>query len=129
MNREKLPSIWVYGGIYLGEGDFSIIYGENKDENLTINKYLVYTETVGQYTGINDSKDKMIFTDDILLNCNGDIGIIKFGAFYDTELGVDIYGYYWNNNSVVNEGVLLDENWSCNIIIGNIFDNMDLLYK
>ena len=52
MAGEKLPGIWVYGGIFPGTGDYSVIYGDT-DMNLsavTVEKHIVWSDTVGQFT-------------------------------------------------------------------------------
>lgn len=70
MDGSKVPGNWVYGGICQGRGDFSIIYGSESDsanENFaTKNKHVVYTNTVGQYTGQEDAKRVKIFENDIV---------------------------------------------------------------
>ena len=50
---EKLPGNWVYGGIFPGTGDYSIIYGGETEKDLE--RHVVYSETVGQYTGLHDA--------------------------------------------------------------------------
>lgn len=72
MRGDKLPAQWVYGGILMGGGDFSIIYGSADPDNInaaTIEKYCVYTDTIGQFTGREDNSNppKKIFEGDILL--------------------------------------------------------------
>lgn len=53
MAGEKQPGIWVYGGIFPGTGDYSVIYG-GTTENV-IEKHVVYSDTVGQFAGFYDS--------------------------------------------------------------------------
>lgn len=54
MNGEKVPGNWVYGGICQGRGNFSVMYGYQNGEQSSINKFVVYTDTVGQSTGLTD---------------------------------------------------------------------------
>ena len=61
MDGSPVDSNWVQGGVALGKGSFSIIYTYDP-----IDKYPVYTDTVCQYTGVDDMNGKRIFTKDIL---------------------------------------------------------------
>jgi len=59
-----LPGIWVAGGVFpQNKGyDYAIIYQQNPK----VEKYVVHADTIGQYTGINDSLSNFIFEDDII---------------------------------------------------------------
>lgn len=59
-----LPGIWVAGGVFpQNKGyDYAIIYQQNPK----VEKYVVHADTIGQYTGINDSLGNFIFEDDII---------------------------------------------------------------
>ena len=120
MNGEKVPSNWVYGGICLGKGAFSIIYDYMDEEGeKPIEKHVVYTDTVGQYTGLTDKNGKKIFEGDIIkadnwLHQNMKIYTIVFedSGFYAKHKDEDC----WNFDHLENIE-----------IIGNIYDNPELL--
>jgi uncharacterized phage protein (TIGR01671 family) len=128
MNGEKVPSNWVYGGIFQGTGDFSVIYGADK-ENFTgadLGKHTVYTDTVGQYTGLTDKNGKKIFEGDIH-EIENFFFVVKYGKYRDYETGKDGYGWYFEYiHRKGCEGFDGTENEYVNII-GNIHDNPELL--
>ncbi len=118
LNGEKIKSNWVYGGIFPqnGDGDFAIIYQREP----TIEKYPVYADTVGQYTGLTDKNGTKIFEGDIVKY--GDTvhnvvfeqrnGTAYFGLVYST-LETLSFGYYQDLKQIE--------------VIGNIYDNPELL--
>lgn len=118
LNGEKIKSNWVYGGIFPqnGDGDFAIIYQQKP----TVEKYPVYADTVGQYTGLTDKNGTKIFEGDIVKY--GDTvhnvvfeqrnGTAYFGLVYST-LETLSFGYYQDLKQIE--------------VIGNIYDNPELL--
>lgn len=124
MNGEKVPSNWVYGGICHGKGDFSIIYGWMDDEReAPIDKFVVYTDTVGQYTGLTDKNGKKIFEGDIVMGLFLHSSPVKSVVSFQDGA----FGLLWERAGV-------ETFWAftsiCNVeyeVIGNIHDNPDLL--
>lgn len=126
MDGTPVESNWVYGGVLQGTGDHSIIYQTEPD----IEKKVVYTDTLGQYTGLTDKNGTKIF--------EGDIVKFKHGGEFDKTI------YYRNYvvefiNTYVTYGLRL-RNGSIHFpfkkatasqhdaeIIGNIYDNPELM--
>lgn len=118
MAGEPLPSIWKYGGVSQYGGGAMIYQAEPK-----IEKFPVYGDTVGQYTGLRDKNGERIFEGDILSAHFDD-------AFPDEETRgwVCWHDYGWH----IRIGAHLDtleSDWVSHYfeIIGNIHDNPELL--
>ena len=140
MAGEKQPGRWVYGGIFPGTGDFSIIYGADKEEftGADLGKHPVYTETVGQYTGLKDKNGKRIFEGDII-SFNDGLDYFKgevvfengaFGIGSDAVIGSP---YSCCDNFVLLWQLLWEQDatdepelYYCTVI-GTIHDNPELL--
>ncbi len=115
LNGMPVESMWVYGGYCQYNAERGIIYQKEP-----FNKFSVYADSVGQYTGLTDKNGKMIFEGDIIRNIdNGDIGVIRWyiehGAFVIRRISDN--QIFW----------LFDNNFSKIEIIGNIHDNPELL--
>lgn len=120
INGEKIKSNWVYGGIFPqnGDGDFAIIYQQEP----TIEKRVVYADTVGQYTGMLDKNGTKIFEGDIIDFSNrsdiDDYGVVVYDTD-ETEFGIDYGSTYLGLGRQYHSRDIE--------IIGNIYDNPELL--
>lgn len=116
MDGSPVDSNWVYGGILPGKGDRSIIYQSEPE----LEKFPVYTDTVGQYTGLIDKNGTRIFEGDII-EYNGTKHRVVFEnrlqtAYFGIEMSVmETWGF---SNAV--PAHMME-------VIGNIYDNPELL--
>lgn len=110
---------FIYGSLGVLDTDLCAIYHcfEFKDDEME----LVYINTVGQYTGLTDKNGKKIFEGDIVtydnvfLNC-GEVGISAWdGIYFTNRQTVEMSDLYESETMVDCE------------IIGNIYDNPELL--
>lgn len=135
MNGEKVPSNWVYGGVCQGKGDFSIIYGSMDIElEEPTEKRVVYTETIGQYTGLTDKNGTKIFEGDIVKITDT---IVDFETTAYIKFGNPNALYNWGWQLVPLEKkpfaveilhwVEMEETGAFIEVIGNIHDNLELL--
>ena len=124
---------WVYG-YYYAECDVTYII-EDRQKDSILNRNLIHvvdSNTVSQYTGLNDINGVEIYSDDILYD-----GSTKFRV-YAVKGGFGIKATYWATN--INNLVLGDElilmplsetqtaSWigsHCEVI-GNIYQNSEL---
>ena len=135
---EPMESAWVFGyGAAQGNGDFSIIYGSEKGPDTEArfsDKHIIYSDTLGQYVGFNDCNTKPIFEGDIAVYHKpvdpwgpdlpeGTVGNVEYSgsAFYFAVKKSSLESsLYLLNNFYGAHGCILE-------VIGNIFDNLDLL--
>ena len=117
MDDSPIASSWFYGnGVLQGKGDFSIIYPTEP----TFEKFSVYTDTLGQYTGLTDMSGKKIFDGNIVQNIiTKETAIVRW---YTEHSAFMLYDK--NNNKVY---FLYDNDFNNIKIIGNIYDNPELL--
>ena len=135
MDGSPVEGNWVYGGVCHGTGDFSLIYGNlDEERERPTEKWVVYTDTVGQFTGLTDKNGKRAFEHDVIKHHFGnEIGVIRYGE-YRNPFGDDIHGghvgFYvdWVSGKAPE---LLRKDlayWMKLVeILGNIHDNPELL--
>lgn len=118
LDGSPIDSNWVYGGIFPNNkgGDFAIIYQQYPK----IEKYTVYADTVGQYTGLLDKNGKKIFEGDIIQSLETkETAVVQWFPEHSAFM-------VWCKSS--NEVGFLYECTKSNIeVIGNIYDNPELL--
>ena len=131
LRGEPIDGNWVYGGIFPGQGDFSMIYTYEPME-----KHTVYTETVGQYTGLTDKNGTRIFEGDIvnlhyffenhdpytLGEFEDEAEIVCKIAWFELGWGFEKYDKTWDYLKNYIEDVREEIE-----VIGNIHDNPELL--
>ena len=123
----KVPSHWVYGGVLQG-GFYSIIYGgENEnDPAMGLDKWCVYTDTLGQFTGLIDKNGRKIFEGDIVRDD------YESGALASVVWLLQGCGWYLSYSST--DRRMGHRSRGCSYaqdefleVIGNIHDNPELL--
>ena len=124
--KRKDNGEWVYGNLIRRDnsGEWSYFIGQNSLE------YEVIPSTVGQYTGLTDKNGKKIFEGDIVDYEDTAPGQYEYHDSTFINRGVIQYSapvFYWTNPVDVQledcayKGVV-----DC-VIIGNIYDNPELL--
>lgn len=115
LDGSPVDSKWLYGnGVLQGNGDFAMIYQSEPK----FDKYPVYADTIGQYTGLTDMNGTKIFEGDILCYEGGsDYAVVKYrddraAFFVENEDGEEYLGEAWDTDVIV---------------VGNIYDNPDLI--
>ena len=117
MDGTPVESNWVYGGVLQGTGDFSVIYQTKP----SIEKKPVYTNTLGQYTGLIDKNGTKIFEGDIV-RYNDTIHKVIFCTINGCAFfGITMpdRGEIWNFDGITCANKME--------VIGNIYDNPELI--
>lgn len=126
---------WFYGSLVSDRNGCYIVSGaaDVTDEYFRPeNWYTVDPETVGQFTGLEDKNDVKIFEGDIVQADPNSVFVVKFGRCIDfTSNKPDGYqGYFLEQISPGLKMLRNDFYYWYNKglkVIGNVFDNSDLL--
>ena len=123
LDGTPIDSNWVYGGVAQLNEERAMIYQTEPD----FQKFAVYADTVGQYTGLTDKNGKMIFEGDIVrrFNSKGQ-EVMRYVVEWNADCCMfvlmceDKYLGEYHTDFTVFYGKEVE-------IIGNIHDNGELL--
>lgn len=112
-------------------GDFISLQRENycgiSEHTLVDNKHLCKVDTLGQYTGLEDDNNVKIFEGDILEIDTGDEVYTTAVYTYGNTLCVDVRGMEYDTTAMDFANDIWGDTWSKVCVIGNIYDDPELL--
>lgn len=117
--KTKDTDKWIYGDL-LQYADTAQIWVQTDEGKWN---YIVYPETVCQYTGLTDKNGRKIFEGDIVgLYSNyrkeWDYGVVKYGDF-NCSCCEGVYGWYFEDGDI--------RRYDEYEVKGNIYDNPELI--
>lgn len=123
--QTKKTKLWILGlPFYLADG---LIAGIETNDGLAME---VIPETISQFIGQTDKNGRKIFEGDIIKDCGGTLGVVKFGeGTFDSGIYKYTGYYYQERNGNIDRNALYQttENWEQVQVIGDIYDNPELL--
>lgn len=118
---------WVYGDLEYNSAKNIVRIHTYDNNGEYLMQHLVQPDAVGQFSGMFDKNGKEIYEGDIILygNTIKNVVVFRHGAFGYLVYGGEFISYAGNTNFTFNP---LDRSEK-HEVIGNIFDNPDLLKR
>ena len=110
---------WIFG-ICLNENHIGIFHDDTEEEDCNIEVFQITPKTIGQYIGLTNKNGKRIFEGDIL-SYRGKKASVSFITHYGIPCFTTGIG---SGSSTAFHPYKITEQ---HVIIGNIYDNPDLL--
>ena len=137
MYSDNCKNGFIYGSLIVGHGKYYICVTALCQVNSLVNNgrttmFEVIPETVGEYTTLTDKNGKKVFEGDIVTY---EDAVADFEGYHDDvflncgEVGISAWdGIYFTNRQTVDMSDLYESETMVDCeIIGNIYDNPDLL--
>lgn len=137
MYSDNCKNGFIYGSLIVGHGKYYICVTALCQVNSLVNNgrttmFEVIPETVGEYTNLTDKNGKKVFEGDIVTY---EDAVADFEGYHDGvflncgEVGISAWdGIYFTNRQTVDMSDLYESETMVDCeIIGNIYDNPDLL--
>ena len=117
LDGSPVESSWFYGnGVLQSRGQSSIIYQTEP----VFSKHSVYSDTLGQYTGVTDKNGTKIFEGDIVR-----YGDTIHEVVFEQRNGTAYFGLVYSESETLPFGHYQDLRQI--EVIGNIYDNPELI--
>lgn len=120
---------WVIGVPYFSEGNWWILVDENtKSDDIGTGSYFIDKNSIGQHTGLFDKQGVEIYEGDLLQSFYDD-GEIHEVIWHEESASFRVATYMDNlwGGSFAELFFMDDIHENCNKIIGNIYENSNLL--
>ena len=120
--KSKRTGEWLYGDLeYNRKKDIARIHSYD-DEGGYIGQQEVDKETIGQFIGMTDKNENKIYDGDIIKTDDG----LDISGYYKVSYDIDTTGFVCVGKDVhCHPGII--EEFSDIVVVGNIYDNKELL--
>lgn len=121
--KSKRTGEWLYGDLVRNvEGAFAIVPPFEMSLHNCCENYEVDKQTIGQFIGMTDKNENEIYDGDIIKTDDG----LYISGYYKVSYDIDTTGFVCVGKDVhCHPGII--EEFSDIVVVGNIYDNKELL--